>query len=366
LRGSAQPDKGLTSLGPARSTSAIREAVEANRIELHLQPIVTLPQRKVRYYEALARLRTGDGTLLAADDFIALAQAGALMPRVDDQMVFRCVQVVRRLISKNQDVGLFCNLSASTLADVASFAHLIEFMSANRALASALVFELAQSAYRKFGKIENESLAALASLGFRWSLDHIADLKFEPRDLADRGFRFVKVPAPLLLARESGGAADIHPADLAGLLERFGIDLMVEKIENEAAVADLLDHGVKYGQGYLFAPPRPVRAEVLNASTDRTAALPLVVGESDAGANPQDGAPGAGVALYEPRRSNGLSQIARPTGLREAPYWSFSAQARGEANGAPVPSNGRSAVVCRLVLAKARYQGRHRGWAPNG
>ena len=47
----------------------IRAAVEANRIDLFLQPIVTLPQRKVRYYEAMARLRDEDGTLLTADRF---------------------------------------------------------------------------------------------------------------------------------------------------------------------------------------------------------------------------------------------------------------------------------------------------------
>ena len=39
----------------------IRGALEQNRIDLYLQPIVTLPQRKVRYYEAFTRLRTADG-----------------------------------------------------------------------------------------------------------------------------------------------------------------------------------------------------------------------------------------------------------------------------------------------------------------
>src|SRR5262245_39331072 len=42
----------------------LARAIEANRIDLYLQPIVTLPQRKVRYYEALTRLRADDGTLL--------------------------------------------------------------------------------------------------------------------------------------------------------------------------------------------------------------------------------------------------------------------------------------------------------------
>ena len=47
----------------------VRGAIDANRIDLYLQPIVTLPQRKVRYYEALTRLRTEDGTRAAAGRF---------------------------------------------------------------------------------------------------------------------------------------------------------------------------------------------------------------------------------------------------------------------------------------------------------
>ena len=95
----------------------IARAVEANRVDLFLQPIVTLPQRKVRYYEALARLRDDDGTLLSPDDFLEHAESSGLMPAIDNLMVFRCVQVVRRLSTKNREVGLFCNMSGSTLAN---------------------------------------------------------------------------------------------------------------------------------------------------------------------------------------------------------------------------------------------------------
>jgi len=59
-------------------------------------------------------------------DFVHAAEAGGLMPRIDNLMLFRCVQVARRLMSKNRDVGLFCNLSASTLVDAAVFPQLTE------------------------------------------------------------------------------------------------------------------------------------------------------------------------------------------------------------------------------------------------
>jgi cyclic-di-GMP phosphodiesterase, flagellum assembly factor TipF len=255
---------------PEAIVTMIRNAVEGNRLELFLQPIVTLPQRKVRFYESLSRMRADEGELVTPTEFLPFAEAAGLMPRIDNLMLFRCVQVARRLLSKNREVGLFCNVSKETLADPEFFPQFSDFMEANRALAPSLVLEFTQAAYRAMGPIEIESLAALAGRGFRFSLDHVSDLRIEPRDLGERGFRFLKVPAALLLDRTGAAVSDIHPADLSGLLARFGVELIAEKIESEGVVVDLLDYDVKYGQGFLFSPPRPVRAEIMqSASADR-------------------------------------------------------------------------------------------------
>ena len=245
--------------------AAINSAIEGSRIELYLQPIVTLPQRKVRYYEALSRLKADNGDLVAACDFLKFAEAGGLMPKLDNLSVLRCVQVVRRLLLKNRDIGLFCNLSSATLTD-SGFPRFLEFAEANRAIAPALVFEFTQEAVRGMGPIEHESLAALAERGFRFSMDNLTDLRVEPRELTERGFRFIKAPAALLLNRIGAASTDIHPADLSDLLGRFGIDLIAERIEAEGAVVDLLDYDVRFGQGFLFSPPRPVRAEALQGA----------------------------------------------------------------------------------------------------
>ena len=252
-------------LGPDGIVAAIRSAIEGSKIDLFLQPIVTLPQRKVRYYEALSRLKADNGDLVAAADFLKFAEAGGLMPKLDNLSVLRCVQVVRRLLLKNRDIGLFCNLSSATLTD-SGFPRFLEFAEANRAIAPALVFEFTQGAVRAMGPIEHESLAALAERGFRFSMDNLTDLRVEPRELNERGFRFIKAPAALLLNRVGAASTDIHPADLSDLVGRFGIDLIAERIEAEGAVVDLLDYDVRFGQGFLFSPPRPVRAEALQGA----------------------------------------------------------------------------------------------------
>ena len=183
------------------------------------------------------------------------------------------MQVVRRLLLKNRDIGLFCNLSGATLTD-AGFPKFLEFMDANRAIAPALVFEFTQSAVRAMGPIEHESLAALAERGFRFSIDNLTDLRVDARELNERGFRFVKAPAALLFNRVGAVSTDIHPADFSDLLGRFGIDLIAERIENESTVVDLLDYDVRFGQGFLFSPPRPVRAEALQGMAPATPGTP--------------------------------------------------------------------------------------------
>jgi len=286
-------------LGRDAIIALVRVGIDSQRIELYLQPIVSLPQRKVRYYEAVSRLQAGNGEVVAAADFLPFAEAGSLLPKLDSLSVLRCVQVVRRLLLKSRDVGLFCNLAAATLTD-AGFPQLLEFAEANRAIAPSLVFEFTQSAVRAMGPIEHESLAALAERGFRFSMDNLSDLRIEPRELTERGFRFIKAPAALLLNRVGSATANIHPADFSDLLGRFGIDLIAEKIESESTVVDLLDYDVRFGQGFLFSPPRPVRAEALQG-----AAGDLGKAES---AKPEE--PKVAAASTAPP-AGGVSQLAR-------------------------------------------------------
>lgn len=246
--------------------STLRNAIDENRIDIFLQPMVTLPQRKVRFYEAVTRVRDERDQLIAAEEFISIAEASGLIGRIDNMVLLRCVQVLRRLMVRNKDVGVFCNVAASTLGNSTTFAQCLDFLEANRALAPSLVLEFKQSTFRGLGAAETENLAALAQRGFRFSIDHVTDLRIEPRELADRGVRFIKVPASLLLDPKQASTSDIHPSDLSDLLGRFGIDLIAERIEGERAVVDLLDYDVRFGQGFLFAPPRPLRPEGASAT----------------------------------------------------------------------------------------------------
>ena len=249
----------LDTLGQSDLLEIIRASLEENRVDLYLQPTVTLPQRKLRFYEALSRLRAEDGSVIMPAQYMKVASPVGLMSVVDNLLLFRCVQIIRRMIQKSRDIGIFCNISGDTLADAEFFPQFLEYMHHNRDLAGQIIFEFSQEAIAKAGAKGEENLSYLASLGFALSMDHVATLAMDFAKLNTLGFRYIKVRAQTLVNGMAGAHAAVAAEDLKKLLARHGLDLIAEHVEDEKTVVQLLDFGVDFGQGYLFGEPRAVR-----------------------------------------------------------------------------------------------------------
>jgi cyclic-di-GMP phosphodiesterase, flagellum assembly factor TipF len=247
----------------AKLLKTIRASLDENRVDLYLQPIVTLPQRKTRYYEALSRLRDDSGKIIMPDAYMKIAEPAGMMPMIDNILLFRCVHVMRKMVERNREVGVFCNVSATTLLDSEFFPQFIDYMKHNQDLAGSLIFEFGQSTIGGSGPLEFESLKALSDLGFTFSMDKVDRLDVDFQVLADMNFRFFKVPAEMFLNNVEKAGSPIHADDFAELLERNGITLIIEKIEDERSVVNLLDYNVTLAQGYHFSEPRPVRGDIL-------------------------------------------------------------------------------------------------------
>jgi cyclic-di-GMP phosphodiesterase TipF (flagellum assembly factor) len=250
----------------------VRQSLEANKVDLYLQPIVSLPQRKVEAYEALTRLRGETDEVIMPKDYLPIAEQAGMMPLIDNVMLFRCVQVLRRLSERSSGRSVFCNISVHSLLDPEFFPEFISFMDRNSGLSKNLIFEFTQAMMNNCGALELESLNALSSLGFRFCLDHVHDLSTDFEALYGKGFRFVKIDADVFLNRMAEVGAPIHPADMRAYLDRYGIDLIIEKVEDENSLRQLLEHDVKTAQGFLFSEPRPVRPEIFDESDAASAA----------------------------------------------------------------------------------------------
>ncbi|MGE0740930.1 MAG: EAL domain-containing protein [Hyphomonadaceae bacterium] len=253
----------------------VREAILENRVELHLQPIVQLPQRKTAFYEGFTRLKDANGRLILPQEFIPAAEQAGLMSTIDNVLLFRCVQIVRKLMKQDRRIGIFCNISPSALADEMFFPQFLDFMRENRDLAGSVIFEIPQDSYENRTSIEARAMAKLVDLGFRFSIDKVTSAEIDLPDLERSGVRYVKIAARTIMEQLVRGGVrprsaitrEISSADIAAVFQRYGVDLIAERIENEDAVLEVLDLDVPFGQGHLFGAPRAIKESLMEETT---------------------------------------------------------------------------------------------------
>lgn len=237
----------------------VRHAVQQDSIDIFLQPIVNLPQRKSRFFEMFSRIRIENEIYLPAERYLAVAMQHEMVPVIDNLLLLRALQAIRDAGSGGAGRAWFCNITSLTLNDPKFMGDLVEFIAQYRALAPRLVFELGQ---RDLATMRAEALPVLdglSRLGCRFSMDQVRELSFDFAHLEARHIRFIKVDAALVIEgmREIGGVKRLKR--LKAELDSRGIDMIVEKIESEKQLIELLDLDIDYGQGYLFG--KPARAE---------------------------------------------------------------------------------------------------------
>jgi len=247
-------------LDDATIVHLVRDGIAKDRVDLVLQPVVSLPQRKRKFYEAYTRIRDEAGETITPGQYIAIAEREGMVTALDNLMLFRCVQQLRNRQGRDGKYGFFCNISPHTLADTKFFNDFIVFMTENSSLAQDLIFEFSHATIANQDDEIRHQLSRLAALGFRFSLDQVSSLNLDYGALAEQHFKFIKIDAETMLRELPQPTTDIDLQDFKKVLERQGIDLVVEKIETEDVLLDILDFHVDFGQGYLFGEPKTLTA----------------------------------------------------------------------------------------------------------
>jgi cyclic-di-GMP phosphodiesterase TipF (flagellum assembly factor) len=254
-------------LGERQILDLLRDGLRENRVELALQPIVSLPQRKRRFFECYSRIKAADGKILVPEQYIDIAERYGLVTAIDNMLLFRCIQLLRKLRKASANVGFFLNISQRTLADRDFFREFINLMAQNAELAPAIVFEFSQRAFDSADPSLYRDLDRLAQLGYRFSLDKVTNLDIDVPALSSRHFRFIKIEAARLAQAAAAGAIGDDPKAFKRMLDSYAIDLIVDRIESEPMLLELLELSIDFGQGYLFGEPRIAKPDLATAAS---------------------------------------------------------------------------------------------------
>ncbi len=234
----------------------VRLAAHNNHMDLFIQPIVTLPQRRVQFYEMYGRLRIKPGLYVPARDYMRMANEASLMGHLDAIVLARGLKAMERGLQRyDLGVSYFINIRPFTLRNQAFMEQLLSLLSRHHEVARALIFEMRYSDLLMLSPVEQKIMSRLAQIGCRFSVDHVDDIPTNVAFLRRRSVAYVKIGASdlLRLGRSERGFSDVLTRKHN--LEVNGIDLIVEKVERHKSLLEVLDYDIKYGQGFLLGRP---------------------------------------------------------------------------------------------------------------
>lgn len=238
--------------------SRLSDDIDKQQLDVYLQPKLRLSDRQLVGFEALVRWPQPDGTVMAPNGFIPLAEKAGLISELDMLVFRKACKAVKQLENNQISVPVAFNVSGYDLRDEQFATRLLNELEYLEVPAAMLDLEVTETiAMHDYASV-SRNLLTLIRKGMAVSIDdfgtgysslsHITELAATTLKI-DRAF------ISLLGQAESSR----HVVDMIlKVAERFGLKVVAEGIESENQTQLLHDMGCEFGQGYLFARPMPI------------------------------------------------------------------------------------------------------------
>ena len=224
-------------------------------LEFHIQPIVSMTDRNVIAYEALARMKDEAGNLVPASEFMERYEHPQEFAQLDAIMIEKAVSMARSIRRQNQKARFYINLSRHTFNEDDAFNSFLTMLEANEILNKNICFEVSQEDFERLGKDKQQRIREILDLGFKIALDNCSDISSAVSILKQNMFSSIKLSVEML---EQIEAMEQYNPDIE-ILEAAttaGVDLIVTHVEQDHQLLKLIDHDVFYGQGNYFSEPK--------------------------------------------------------------------------------------------------------------
>ena len=243
-----------SALDKIRLESQLREALERHELEIRLQPILEIGNRRLAGFEALTRWSHPERGPIAPADFIALAEETSLIIPVGDYVLREVCSTLRRLADFSpKPLFIALNVSGRQLEAIDFVERVLAQVRAHGIEPAQLKVEITESLILDYAKVaaliddchRAGMLVALDDFGTGYSnLEHLHKLTFDTIKLDQSFVRQLDNPRCLAIVRA-----------VAGMAAALGCDMVAEGVETAAQLTQLEALGCQYAQGYFVGKP---------------------------------------------------------------------------------------------------------------
>lgn len=233
-------------------------ALNAQRIDVYLEPILDLREQKPQHFQVSIGLRAADGSVIDLARAEAHLGGTGLLPLIDQTRIVQAANLAERLAERGKTGNVLTEMHGETLAHD-GFQR--GFASGERTIGAFpghLVLAFPQSQVMHFTPADWQTLGRLSKAGFAYAITDITTLDMDFATLAPRGFVMARLDATTFLDGLPAEGGLIPPQDICRHVAGHGLTLIVGRISDDRDLARIFGFGVLFGQGQLFGGPRAV------------------------------------------------------------------------------------------------------------
>ncbi len=239
--------------------TALRRALRDGRIVAHYQPVIEFASGRCVGAEALARWEHEDGHLVAPDAFLPLAEQCGLTAAITQAMLEAVLDDLPRLLARAPTTTINLNLAPSDLENEVFGSVLDAGLRRTGLPSSAIKLEiterglvnsdLARGLIRRFRNSGHQVAVDDFGTGYS-SLSYLQSFELD----------ILKIDKAFVDAIGTEAATSQVITHVIEMAHALGLDLVAEGVETAEQAAWLTQHGVAYGQGYLYSRALPADA----------------------------------------------------------------------------------------------------------
>ncbi|MCB2061639.1 MAG: EAL domain-containing protein [Novosphingobium sp.] len=246
----------------------LRGAVRRGEIKAYFQPIISLEDKQIEGFEALARWEHPERGLLSPDTFIPIAEDIGVIHDLS-------FKILRDgcLAARDWPPGtvLSINISPVQLKEPWLAARLLAILTETGMLPSQLIIEVTENAIIDDVELAGEVFTSLHNAGVRIALDDFGKGYSSLSYLHQLSFDYLKIDGSFVRSLDSADNNKIVSA-IAGLGKSLNMPVTAEGVETEACARALEEMGCDRAQGFYFGQPISADDTRLLFETDKPGA----------------------------------------------------------------------------------------------
>ncbi|WP_028227846.1 EAL domain-containing protein [Paraburkholderia ferrariae] len=245
--------------------SALLEGIRRRQFVAWFQPVVELESGRCVGAEALVRWQLGDGSIIAPDSFIPMAEQIGLIQPITDLVIRSVFEGVGELLAARRDFHISINLTPDDLETSRMMETLQACLDKYHVHGSQIWFEAIERAFidaRRFARV----LDRYRAQGHRVLIDDFGTGYSNLAYLQELPVDGIKIDKAFIHALTTGAEVNVIVPHIIAMAQSLGLAMVAEGVETDAQAEWLRNHGVQFGQGWRYAKAMPAAEFVRYAS----------------------------------------------------------------------------------------------------